>query len=75
MKLNKSNLWEETDGYTNKYNCVLSLCLVTIVSPTMYKNIYKNIGSTGHIKYVVDGPNAIDKCFERENEQVIKNIT
>ena len=64
---NKSTVWEKTDGCEKQYICAALIYLMKILASTTQLVIYRTIVTPGHGKDVVDGLNARDKRYLRDN--------
>ena len=60
---NKSNIWENTDGFTEKYICATALFLLSILSHVYNILIDRGGVAPGHGKYIVYGLKANHKMF------------
>ena len=58
-----STIWENTDGCAEQYICASALYLMSVIAQTYSLTIDRGISATGHRKEVVDGLNAVDKCY------------
>ena len=61
-----SRLWEETDGWTNKYMCDLAVYLMTVLSSSYCIIMDCAINALGHGNNVFDGLNAKYKRYLKE---------
>ena len=58
-----SKIWENTDGCAEQYRCASALYLMSVMSQNYSIIIDPGISAPGHGKEVVDGLNAVDKCY------------
>ena len=70
-----STMWEDTDGCASQYRCAVAIYLTTVLSASLNITIDRAIGAPGHGKDVVDGLNARDKCYLREQlQRIVKDL-
>ena len=58
-----SAIWENNDGFAEKYICASTLYLMSVMSQCYSIIIDWGISAPSHDKEVVDGINAIDKRY------------
>ena len=58
-----STIWENTDGFADKYRCASALYLMSVMLQCYSVIFYRGISAPGHGKEVVDGINAIEKRY------------
>ena len=58
-----STIRESTDGCSEQYICASEIYLMTVMSQCYSVIIYRGISAYGNGKEVVDGINAVDKCY------------
>ena len=63
LRTSLSTIWENTDGCAEQYICASALYLMSVMSQTYSLIIDRGISAPGHWKEVVDGLNAVDKCY------------
>ena len=56
-------IWENNDGFAEKYICASTLYFMSVMSQCYSIIIDRGISSPGHGKEVVDGLNDIEKCY------------
>ena len=61
-----STVWEDTDGCAKKYRCDLDIYLMTMVSASYGILMYHAINVPGNGNNFVDGLNATDKRYLKE---------
>ena len=55
--------WDQTDGCAKHYRYSIAYCLMYFLSKSYQVVIYRAVDTTGHVKYVVDGFNAVHKRY------------
>ena len=58
-----SRVWEDTDGYDNKYRRDLDIYLMTVLSSSYWIIMDHPPNAQGHGNNVVDGLNETDKGY------------
>ena len=69
-----SILWEDTNGYANKYRCDLSIYLITVLSSSYGIIMNPAINEPGHGKSIVDVLNAADKPYLEGGRELIGKL-
>ena len=69
-----STLWEDTNGCAKKYRCALDIYLMLVISSSYGIIIYRAINSPGHGNNVVDGLNATEKRYLKEQMECIGKL-
>ena len=67
-------VWGDTNGCSKQYRCALDIYLITVLSSSYGIIMDRKINSPGHMKYVVDGINAMDKCYLEEEIELINKL-
>ena len=60
-----TTMWYHMDGFTNQCRCSSAIYLLSFLYLECYITIYGVVGSSGHVKDVVDGLNARNKCITK----------
>ena len=63
LTISLSTIWENTDVCSEQYRCASALYLMSVMSQTYSLIINRGISEPGHGKELVDGLNAVDKCY------------
>ena len=58
-----STIWKNTDGCAEQYICASALYLMSVMFQCYSVTIDRGISAPRHGKEVVDGINAVDKCY------------
>ena len=58
-----STIWENIDGCDEQFRCASGLYIMSFMSQCYSVTIDIGISAPGHGKEVVDGLNAINKCY------------
>ena len=58
-----SSIWENTDGCDDKYRCASAIYLMSVILQCYSVITDFGISAPGHVKEVVDGPNAAYKRY------------
>ena len=56
-------MWDQTDGCSKQYRCSLAYYLIYFLSKSYKIVLDRAIDKPGHIKYVVDSFNAVQKRY------------
>ena len=56
-------MWEATDGCSKQYQCGTAMYFLSLLSLSFNVVIDRAIGTPGHGKDIIDGLNAVTKCF------------
>ena len=68
-----SMVWEDTDGCSKQYRCVLDVYLTNVLSSSFGIIMDHTIIEPGHVKNVVDGLNTRDKSYLKEKWKLLVN--
>ena len=66
-----SAVWDDTDGCSKQYMCALAVYLMTVLSSSYSIIKYRAINSTVYRNNFVDGHNATDKRYLKEQIELI----